>query len=191
MASDFAAETGNERRNGRTAERRATEQNLRIASVGEKTTVAQRAETAKNAQDASFAERGEETREETRDATAARNAQNPQIRRWVSAARAGVVDDVGNKRRKRDERKEFDDLSDFDDLDDWDELDDDLFEIRSLIERKRARVEDEAAETPESNGSGTAKSGGDAARRREALDLVARNPERAAASLQRWLRPGA
>ena len=83
----------------------------------------------------------------------------------------------------------FDEL---DDLDDWDELDDDLLEIRSLIERERARVGDETASTAnEPNDGGAAKTGGDATRRRAALDLVARNPERAAASLQRWLRPGA
>ncbi|MBQ9127311.1 MAG: hypothetical protein IJY15_06075, partial [Thermoguttaceae bacterium] len=74
---------------------------------------------------------------------------------------------------------------DFEEFDDWDDLDDDLLEIRSLIERERARVDEEPASER------TTRSFGDAARRREALELIARNPEQAAESLRRWLRPGA
>lgn len=74
---------------------------------------------------------------------------------------------------------------DWDNLDDWE---DDLLEIRALVERERERVD--GGTTERRNGrSETASS--DEARRREALDLVARNPERAAASLRRWIRPGA
>ena len=86
-------------------------------------------------------------------------------------------------------------VDDFDEFDDWGDLDDDLLEIRSLIERERARVDEEP--TNERSGSRreaserTTRSFGDAARRREALELIARNPEQAAESLRRWLRPGA
>ncbi len=175
------AEEESERQNGRNEETRTVERGLRIARVGERATVAQRAETEK---DAEFKKQGEETRDET----GASALQNPQIRRFVSAARQGVG---GNGRPMLDELEEFDDWGGFEDLDDWGEFDDDLLEIRSSSERKRTRVGNETSETPEASGNGATESVGDAARRREALDLVARNPERAAASLQRWLRPGA
>ncbi len=93
------------------------------------------------------------------------------------------------------ERGTSDGFNEFDEFDDWDDLDDDLLEIRSLIERERARVDEEP--TNERNVSRreaserTTRSFGDAARRREALELIARNPEQAAESLRRWLRPGA
>lgn len=181
------AEEKNKRRNRQNEESQTLRQDLRIARVGEKTGNAQKKETEKEAE---FKERGEETRDETR----ARNAQNPQIRRFVSTARQNVGVNGGNGRPKPDElegRGDWGGFSDIDGLDDWDEFDDDLLEIRSAIERERTRVGNETPETPEPSGSGTTKNVGDAARRREALDFVARNPERAAASLQRWLRPGA
>lgn len=171
---------------------------LSVARFEEKKTFAQ------NAGIAGIAENGEETRTEASAANARneRNGQDAQIRRFVSAAQTSVGVDGRSERGKLakfekigenlgdcDDRKVF---GDFDDFDDWDELDDDLLEIRSLIERERARVGDETTAAGES--SETAKSekrDGDATRRRAALDLVARNPERAAASLQRWLRPGA
>ncbi len=84
---------------------------------------------------------------------------------------------------------------DFDEFDDWDDLDDDLLEIRSLIERERARsdetTENERTVSRREPSERTTRSFGDAARRREALELIARNPEQAAESLRRWLRPGA
>jgi hypothetical protein len=161
---------------------RTTERNLRIARIEEKTATAQNAEV------------DEETRRDVRETETRNLRQNPQIRRFMSAAQDGVGGNLETERRGNENLKENDrfndysDYSDCSDSDDWDDLDDDLLEIRSLIERERARVD---GETGESSGNGAPKNGGDATRRREALDLVARNPERAAASLERWLRPGA
>ncbi|MBR4833774.1 MAG: hypothetical protein IKU86_05485 [Thermoguttaceae bacterium] len=79
-----------------------------------------------------------------------------------------------------------------DDLDDWE---DDLLEIRALVERERGRIDGVAdvAERRETRRERNEANGleSDSNRRREALDLVAKNPERAAASLRRWIRPGA
>jgi len=86
-------------------------------------------------------------------------------------------------------------VGEFDEFDDWEDLDDDLLEIRSLIERERARVDEEPTNersvSRREASERTTRSFGDAARRREALELIARNPEQAAESLRRWLRPGA
>ena len=143
----------------------------------------------------------------------AQDAQNKQRARYAAAReeiRGGREDGVELRnetspgKMKSDSVKttiENDGLDDADEFDDWDDLDDDLLEIRTLIERERARVDDEptnkrtvlrreSSETRESS-ERTARSFGDAARRREALELIARNPEQAAESLRRWLRPGA
>ncbi len=82
---------------------------------------------------------------------------------------------------------------DFDDLDDWE---DDLLEIRALVDRERERIGGVGGETAERRETRRERKDanggeGDSNRRREALDFVAKNPERAAASLRRWIRPGA
>lgn len=157
-------------------EERSFERNLRIARIEEKTALAQ---------NAGLSEDGGETRRDSRGAEARNFRQNSQIRSLGSAAQNDVGENAGNERRRSENLEIVDDFSDYNDWDDG--LDDDLLEIRSLIERERARVDGKATETSE---NGATKSG-DSTRRREALDLVARNPERAAASLERWLRPGA
>ena len=175
-----AAEKTPERRE---REKRSFERNLRIARIGEKTSLAQNAgggESDEETQDEA------ETRRATRETEVRNIRQNPQIRRFVAAAQSGVGKNGGSERKTSEKFNEIDDFEDWDDLDDLD----DWLEIRSALERKRTRVDEETAKADASSESGTAKSG-DATRRREALDLVARNPERAAASLQRWLRPGA
>ena len=170
----------------REREERTFERNLRIARTGGKAAFAQENEFEKWDEDA----RNEAETRQTAQESGTRNArisqipqiaQNRQFRRFPSPAQS-KVDANGWNARSTSEKAE--DFESFDEFDDWDELDDDLLEIRSLIERERARVGETSTETVKTNG-------GDATRRREALDLVARNPERAAASLRRWLRPGA
>ena len=146
----------------REGEKRPFERRLRIARIEEK---------KPSTRDEEVGENDEGTRNVR---------QNPPIRRLASSAQNGVAENGGVERKTSGS---WEDAVDFDDYDDWDELDDWL-EIRASNERKRTRVGEKTAETGDSNV-------GDATRRREALDLVARNPERAAASLRRWLRPGA
>lgn len=119
------------------------------------------------------------------------NAEDWAERRTSNGANAGK----GGFSTRTVENKTTVDFDEFDDWDDLDDLDDDLLEIRSLIERERARVDEEPANertvSRRETSERTTRSFGDAARRREALELIARNPEQAAESLRRWLRPGA
>ena len=157
------AEDASERRERK---ERTSERNLRIARIEEK---------APSTRNAELGENDEETRTVR---------QNSQVRRLATAQNGvGGNGGSGSGRGTSEKWEEVEEFEDFDDCDDWDELDDWL-EIRASSERKRTRVGEKTTEADES-------SVGDATRRREALDLVARNPERAAASLQRWLRPGA
>lgn len=196
--NDFGDEEGEEKSdaaklsNDRNKEKKRNNRNERNVSENENAEDAETAPTRREGEKRPFERRLriariEEKKPSTRDAEDGENDeetrnvwQNPQIRRLASSAQNGVAEN-GSVERKTS--GSWEKTVDFDDCDDWDELDDWL-EIRASNERKRTRVGEETAETGDSNV-------GDATRRREALDLVARNPEQAAASLRRWLRPGA
>lgn len=215
-------EDGGKKRKKERAEIKEIGESAQDGEVASDVRVERNGRSAQNRQNARNARSGEEVRgeresgdDETKNETefgALRSVRDfptarTERRSVVARGRGGVLTNAEDRAERRapsgtnadedgfsTETVENKRTVDFDEFDDWDDLDDDLLEIRSLIERERARVDEEPANertvSRRETSERTTRSFGDAARRREALELIARNPEQAAESLRRWLRPG-